>query len=729
MATVSQSGLFTLQAFTSTGAMMAGGRLYFYVAGTTTKKDVYTDAAGSVPHTLTSDGVGGEYLALDARGEAPAPLYLTSGAYDVTLKTAAGATVWTRQADPVGADIAASGGAALVGFLQAGSGAVATTAQAKMRETFSAFDFMTAAQVADVISGAGAVDVTAALETACAALPDNSTLIFPPGTYLISHIWTALSDSDSTDGIGRGRAVCYFSERSGIRLYGPNATIKCVNHNIGSKGGFVFAKFRKSPNCTVEGFNFDMTFTGYNESGSYYPICGGVIATDKFNGGGAQTALCSNFTARDLTFKLYHPNGAFAITADPYGSDYNNGYKVVALFASGDSAATDYDEQSRGLLVENIRFKAGHNGYGAWGVAYNNATFRDIHAEAWVASSYTIASTTSTGTYYVAPVRYYQYYCEGLTVDNVTVLSLPWADRSGAFVGRCGGVSIESGLTTVATGGGVVSNCTFVLDNDDATLGGVFDVGIASSLSGNVRISNNSFSAHTNAAAVGIYAINAGGTGESNYSITNNVSSKKLNGPFVQVVNGNDASDATRIIKSMAVCGNIVKGWGADGAVYTYRTGTTYYGVEHVVVTDNIFDGTGSTSASTGTAVDVRGRTSADNLIVTNNVVKGAGTPVQEGSATAIITDNVYGSNTGNGSAINYLTNTSVTLASFAATEAVTWTVATGDYHEYYYIEYTATNTIAMILAGVADSATGTIRTVASGNTGKLTYKKVGNIK
>jgi hypothetical protein len=59
----------------------------------------------------------------------------------------------------------------------------------------------------------------------------------------------------------------------------------------------------------------------------------------------------------------------------------------------------------------------------------------------------------------------------------------------------------------------------------------------------------------------------------------------------------------------------------------------------------------------------------------------------------------------------------------------VTWTIATGDYHEYYYIEYSSTGTIVTILSGVADSATGAIRTVASGNTGKLTYKKIGNIK
>lgn len=720
MATVSQSGVYNLQAFTSLGTLGVGYRLYTYVSGTTTHKTAYTDSAGAVAHTYTSDGSGGQYIAMDARGELPAPLYLTSGAYDLALKTAAGATVWTRQADPVGADLAASTGSNLIGFIQ--SGGVARTVQDDLRETFKVSQFGAV--------GDGVTDDTLAIQRACAALPNNTTLEFVSGkTYLISFIWDALSDSDTTDGVGRGRAACYFSERTGIRLSGYGATIKCVDHNIGSKGGFVFAKFRKSPNCTVEGFNFDMTFTSYNTSGAYYPICGGVIATDKYNGGGAQTALCSNFTARDLTFKLYHPNGAFAITADPYGSDYNNGYKVVALFASGDSAATDYDEQSRGLLVENIRFKKGHNGYGAWGVAYNNATFRDIHAEAWVAASYTIATDTMAGVYYVAPVRFYQYYCEGLTVDNVTVLSLPWADRSGAFVGRCGGVSIESGLTTVATGGGVVSNCTFVLDNDDATLGGVFDVGIASSLSGNVRISNNSFSAHTNAAAVGIYAINAGGTGESNYSITNNVSSKKLNGPFVQVVNGNDTSDATRIIKSMTVCGNIVKGWGSDGAVYTYRTGTTYYGVEHVVVTDNIFDGAGSTSASTGAAVDVRGRTSADNLIVTNNVIKGAASPVQEGSATSILADNVYLSSGGNGSTVNYLSNNTITLATFTATQAVTWTIATGDYHEYYYIEYSSTGTIVTILSGVADSATGAIRTVASGNTGKLTYKKIGNIK
>lgn len=175
MPTVSQSGVYNLQSLTSLGALGAGMRLYFYTQGTTTKKDVYTDAAGSTLHTLTSDGAGGEYLALDARGEAPAPIYMTSGAYDVCLKTAAGATVWTRRADPTGADLAASAGAASIGFLQAGTGAVATTVQAKLREFVSVLDFGA--------DNTGATDSSAAFQ---AAYETGKAVRIPAGTYLLN---------------------------------------------------------------------------------------------------------------------------------------------------------------------------------------------------------------------------------------------------------------------------------------------------------------------------------------------------------------------------------------------------------------------------------------------------------------------------------------------------------------------------------------------------------------
>ena len=106
----SLSGVFNLQEFTSNGELAASYRLYTYAAGTTTQKTAYTEAGGTIPHTYTSDGLGGEYIALNARGELPAPLFLASGGYDLTLKTDDGATVWTRRA--IGTDDTANAGIA-----------------------------------------------------------------------------------------------------------------------------------------------------------------------------------------------------------------------------------------------------------------------------------------------------------------------------------------------------------------------------------------------------------------------------------------------------------------------------------------------------------------------------------------------------------------------------------------------------------------------------------------
>lgn len=120
----SQPSNFNLQEFSDAGLLLVGGRLYTYTYGTTTLKIAYTDSAGTVPHTYTSDGLGGQYIALNARGELPAPLYLTLGTYDLTLKRSDGSTVWTRPAEPSADSVAAlsaSTGAARVGLAQGGT--------------------------------------------------------------------------------------------------------------------------------------------------------------------------------------------------------------------------------------------------------------------------------------------------------------------------------------------------------------------------------------------------------------------------------------------------------------------------------------------------------------------------------------------------------------------------------------------------------------------------------
>lgn len=64
----SQAGYFNLQIMASDGTPAEFYRLYTYVPATTTHKIAYTEATATTAHTYTSDGTGGQYIALNARG-------------------------------------------------------------------------------------------------------------------------------------------------------------------------------------------------------------------------------------------------------------------------------------------------------------------------------------------------------------------------------------------------------------------------------------------------------------------------------------------------------------------------------------------------------------------------------------------------------------------------------------------------------------------------------------
>ncbi len=117
------------------------------------------------------------------RGTHAFEVYVLSTADPITIDT----TSQTWQASLSSgslATLAASGGSALMGFLQAGTSAVARTVQSKLRDCISAFDFMTSAQQADVLAGTKLLDVTAAVQAALtAALAQKKALHCPGGTY------------------------------------------------------------------------------------------------------------------------------------------------------------------------------------------------------------------------------------------------------------------------------------------------------------------------------------------------------------------------------------------------------------------------------------------------------------------------------------------------------------------------------------------------------------------
>jgi len=155
------------QFFDNNGNPLSGGKLYTYAAGTTTPLATYTTSVGNVPHTNP--------IIFDSAGRVPGgQIWLTDGSvdYKFLLETSFSVLVGTFDNIPP----AISGSAADIVYLPAGTGAVATTVQTKLRESVSVKDFGAV--------GDGVTDDTAAITLAFATTA--TSIYFPPGTYRIS---------------------------------------------------------------------------------------------------------------------------------------------------------------------------------------------------------------------------------------------------------------------------------------------------------------------------------------------------------------------------------------------------------------------------------------------------------------------------------------------------------------------------------------------------------------
>lgn len=173
------------QFFDDNGSPLSGGKLYTYLAGTTTPAATYTSLSG-----LTANA---NPIILDAAGRPAQEVWLTSGvSYKFVVKTSTDVTIRTydnlcsvndfssfaNTTDPALGD-------ALVGFRQSNSagnlaGAVGKTVHQKFQEMVSVKDFGAV--------GDGVTDDTAAIQAAINAVAANGggSIFFPEGTYLLS---------------------------------------------------------------------------------------------------------------------------------------------------------------------------------------------------------------------------------------------------------------------------------------------------------------------------------------------------------------------------------------------------------------------------------------------------------------------------------------------------------------------------------------------------------------
>lgn len=171
------ANLFLGSKFSATnaaGAPLAGGKVYTYAAGTLNLLATYTDQAGGSSNTNP--------VILDANGRAN--IWLGSTSYRFIVKDASDVLAPDGDVDNISAaatltDFSASSGSSLLGFIHAGTGAVAQTVQAVLRESVSVTDF------GGVMDNSGASVRTANSAALLAALAVNRRVNIPAGVFWI----------------------------------------------------------------------------------------------------------------------------------------------------------------------------------------------------------------------------------------------------------------------------------------------------------------------------------------------------------------------------------------------------------------------------------------------------------------------------------------------------------------------------------------------------------------
>jgi len=177
---ISSAGGVAAQFLTNTGAVLTGGKLFTYAAGTTTPVATYTTISGATAHTNP--------IVLDAAGRVPGgEIWLTDGvSYKFVLKDSTDVLIATYDnITGIGnvflTTLAASTGSSLIGYLPAGTGAVATTVQAKLRQYVSVKDFGAV--------GNGVADDTVAFQAALNYVAKSAVrgnLYVPSGVYKLT---------------------------------------------------------------------------------------------------------------------------------------------------------------------------------------------------------------------------------------------------------------------------------------------------------------------------------------------------------------------------------------------------------------------------------------------------------------------------------------------------------------------------------------------------------------
>lgn len=329
------------QFFDNNGVPLAGGKLFVYAAGTTTKSTTYTSNTGLTPNTNP--------IILDSAGRVSNEIWLTEGSdYKFVLSPSTDTdpptnAIWTKDDIPVVNDVTSvladlanttdnSLGDALVGFKQSNSsgflsGAVARTVNAKLQELVSVKDFGA--------TGDGITDDTTYIQSAITAAQNSiGTLFFPPGTYLVS----SLTVSGSLVLTGSGTASVIKQKDSSA---GSMFSVTGTGNNV------VFQEL------TFDGNQAGQTTASYNYNSIIFSTATGGTYSDAF------TLLVQDCEFRNPTYAAVRVKGDNTATTREIAWIVNcrflNGRTGIEA-VSGDYTPRDIDlnDAVKAFVVNNV---------------------------------------------------------------------------------------------------------------------------------------------------------------------------------------------------------------------------------------------------------------------------------------------------------------------------------------------------------------------------------------